>query len=96
MAITLSPATVAAIKALATKENSTVPFEGSVLIVTVPVASVPGLAADIAAVIPNSTKGYAIASLSEGSNFAYLEASTEEAEGVMLEMSYHAVEAEYC
>lgn len=96
MAITLSPATVAGIKALATKENSTVPFEGSVLIVTVPVASVPGLSADIAAVIPNSTKAYAIASLSEGANFTYLEETAEMAADVMFEMSANLQELEYC
>lgn len=96
MAITLSTQTVAAVKALATIENSTKPFETSALLVFVPVASVAGLTEDIEAVVPASTKAYAIAVISDENAVAYLEDTAEAAADTMQEIAYHLFEAAYC
>lgn len=96
MAITLNFETASAIKAMATAENSAKPFETSALIVFVPVSSVAGLSTDIEAVIPNSTKAYAIAVMTEDGAVAYLEDTAERAADTMQEISYNLFEATYC
>lgn len=96
MAITLSPATEAAFKSLATSANSTTVIETGTRIVFAPIADVQGLAADIATVIPAFTKSYAVAIMSENGSEAYLANSADDAADTMGEMYSNMMEAIYC
>lgn len=96
MAITLSPATEAAFKALATSANSTVVEEFKALLVFAPVADVQGLSVDIASVIPTSAKPYAVARFTAEYSEVFLANSEEDAADTMGEMYSNMMEAIYC
>lgn len=95
MSVSLSPATAAAFKTLATSKNSEAPAGTDTLIVFAPVSDVQGLAEEIAAVYPELNKAYAIASITKTNAVVYLEDSAESAADTMVEMSYNTIEAFY-
>jgi len=96
MSVSLSTATTAAFKAVATSKNSETPANTETLIVFAPVSAVQGLAGEIAAVYPELKKEFAIAIITGTNGVVYLEDSAESAADTMVEISYNVFEAANC